>query len=66
MKQQHNISWEQKQRMLDEESRAIVKEQERLLLQDRLSRLTPGRRQLHDLLNHNPNRCRCFEIEGIK
>lgn len=57
--------WEDKQKQLDAESREILAEKEKRDLEDRLDALSPDRRALHEELQHDPERCRCFAIEGV-
>jgi hypothetical protein len=57
--------WEAHQKSLDAESAEIAREFDEQKLQRRVGALTPERQRVHAEFQHDPKRCRCFEIEGV-
>ena len=66
MQKSTNMTWEEKQKMLDQESRENMRQWEQQEAARKLSRLPADLRKLHDEFKHDPTRCRCFQIAGVE
>jgi hypothetical protein len=62
MKKEQALSWGDKQKALDEESREMVREWERQELERKIALFPPDIKRVHEEFNHDPKVCRCFGI----